>query len=113
MKTKQHKPRWWILYTLLIGVIGILVFESRDGLPAWANEFVGIGVVLGFFGVVAIWMIANQSTLADEEYTEYDDEELIVQEFPPQVTVEQRKSTVLGGYFASDPAQGYANVSKN
>lgn len=111
MEMKQRKPGWWILYALLISVIGALALESWDGLPSWANEFAGIGIVLGFFSVVAVWVSVNTPFLEEEDYRKHDNEELRVYEYPLQPTEEKTAST--GGNFDTELAKGHMNATRN
>ncbi len=83
MPRKQRKPAWFILYFLVIFMIVALVLEGRDGLPGWANEWLGIGIVLFVFGAMALWVHLNAGGLLDEEMKETQFEEFDITEYPP------------------------------
>ena len=84
MSTKQCKPSWWVLYALLVLMIVAFVFESKDGLPPWANQVADIGIVLVVFGAMALWVRLNLSALTAEEFEQAGSEEWRVEEYLPQ-----------------------------
>lgn len=84
MPRKQRKPAWFILYVLVVLMIVALVLEGKDGLPGWANELVGIGIVFFVFGSIALWVHLNTAALMDEEIERAKHEELVITEYPPK-----------------------------
>ena len=84
MPRKQRKPAWFILYFLVVLMIVALVLEGKDGLPGWANDALGIGIVLFVFGSMALWVHLNTGALLDEEVKRYRNEEFIFTEYPPK-----------------------------
>jgi hypothetical protein len=84
MSKKHNKPAWWVLYILVVVMIGALIAESRDGLPSWANEIGGIGILLIFFALVVIWLSVNASALWEEESELAKRENYRIREYDPE-----------------------------
>jgi hypothetical protein len=84
MPRKQRKPAWFILYFLIVFMIVALVLEGKDGLPGWANEGLGIGIVLFVFGSIALWVHLNTAALLDEEIERAKHEKYVITEYPPK-----------------------------
>lgn len=85
MLSKQKKPAWFILYALVISMIAVFMFENKDGLPTWANEFVTFGIVLFVFGAMLVWAQVNSSALWEDELKNIRPGEYRIQEYPPQI----------------------------
>lgn len=83
MPKKQHQSSWFVLYILVVVMLVALVLEGRDGLPAWANEVVGIGIVLFVFGVIALWVHLNAAALINEELERAGHENLQITVYLP------------------------------
>ncbi len=81
MNKKHRKPAWWILYVLLVIMIGGLLLESRDGLPNWAHQVAEITIVLLFFGSVGFWLHINGPALWEEEIYKTSQESYHVEEY--------------------------------
>ncbi len=84
MPKKHGKPAWFILYMLVILMIAALVLEGRDGLPGWANELVGIGIIFFILGAIALWVYLNTTALLDEEVERAKHGELEITDVPPK-----------------------------
>lgn len=83
MSKQKRKPLWLIPIALLFAVLGVLVLLGRDGLPGWANETVGIAVVLFLFAGMAVWFHLSMPAFLDEELEQSKHEEITVAEYLP------------------------------
>ncbi len=83
MSKKQRKPIWLIPYSFVVLMIVALILEGKDGLPGWANEVAGIGIVIIVFGAIALWVHFNTATLLDEEMERSKHEKITITEYLP------------------------------
>lgn len=67
METKR-KPNWWLLYLTVPLMIILLLLQARMSSPPEIHEALGFGIVLGCFGLMAVWVQANQAALMNEEF---------------------------------------------
>jgi hypothetical protein len=59
----QRRPAWWMLYALVPVMGGLLLLESRASLsPGW-HKAVQIGIILFVYGLVWVWIRANDGAL--------------------------------------------------
>ncbi|MBI5030026.1 MAG: hypothetical protein HZB51_05830 [Chloroflexi bacterium] len=86
MLKQQSKPKWFLLYALVVLMIGVFVFEGKDGLPSWANELVSFGIVIFVFTAMILWVHINSSALWQEELRNIHPEEFRIHEYPPRLT---------------------------
>ena len=86
MLKKQSKPKWFILYALVVLMIAAFVIEGKDGLPSWANELVDFGIVIFVFATMIFWIRMNASTLWQDELSNIRPEEFHIREYPPLAT---------------------------
>ena len=63
MKTKTLRPAWWMLYVLLIGMMGLILLESQDGASNSAHAVIDGIIIVGFFGALLGWVHFNESAL--------------------------------------------------
>jgi hypothetical protein len=106
MNPKRSKASWWVLYVLVFVMIGMLLLESVDGLPSWANDVAGIGIVITVFGTMILWVRANASTLMEDERASAGVEEYRITVIPPQASAESS-----GEDDANDPKDTGANLT--
>jgi hypothetical protein len=52
MTHKQPRPAWWLLYTLMPVMGGLLLVESRASLSPGGHKAVQVGIVLFTYGLV-------------------------------------------------------------
>ena len=83
MKTKTIRPAWWMLYVLLIGMIGLILLESQDGASNSAHAVIDGIIVVGFFGWLLVWMHINGSALERDEMEHASLSEYHVTEYEP------------------------------
>ena len=67
MGAKIRRPGWWMLFVLLIGMLGLILLESQDGVPNSVHEIIDGAIIVGFFGTLLGWMHYNQSALEQAE----------------------------------------------
>ncbi len=65
---KGSKPSWWLLYLTVPLMIGALVVESQLAASVEAHRVMEFGIVVVGFGLMWLWVRANESALAYEEY---------------------------------------------
>ena len=92
MSQKRRKPTWSILYALVVLMIVALVLLGKDGLPPWANEAVGIGIVIFVFSMMALWVHLNTSALLNEEMERAKYEKLVITVYPPKQPAKKMRS---------------------
>jgi hypothetical protein len=59
MTHKQPRPAWWLLYTLMPVMGGLLLVESRASLSPGGHKAVQVGIVLFTYGLVWLWLRVN------------------------------------------------------
>ncbi len=65
---KGNKPNWWLLYLTVPLMIGALVVESQLGASEEAHRVMEFGIVVVCFGLMWLWVRANESALVYQEY---------------------------------------------
>lgn len=63
MSTRKNKAHWWQLYAMLLGLVGAFLLELRLGLTGTANIVAQLGILFVFYGLIHVWMGANQRAL--------------------------------------------------
>jgi hypothetical protein len=84
MPRKQRRLVWFILYILVVLMVVAIVLGAKDGLPGWANDAMGIGIVFFVFGSLALWVHLNTSALLDEEIERAKHDRLVITVNPPK-----------------------------
>ncbi len=64
---RKRKPNWWMLYALIPSMPILLVIEGRIPESALEHRLMEFGIVVFVFGLVALWVHANESVLIEEE----------------------------------------------
>jgi hypothetical protein len=64
---KQPRPAWWLLYTLMPVMGGLLFLESRASLSAGGLKAVQIGIIFFVYGLVWVWVRANDVSLLHDD----------------------------------------------
>ncbi len=95
MESKIRKPGWWLLFVLLIGMLGLILLESQDGVPNSVHEIIDGVIVIGFFGALMGWLHINRSALEQIEiehaslgefyFVEYEPQRPPVSKTPPEI----------------------------
>jgi hypothetical protein len=62
------KPRWWLLYLTLPLMIGLFVLEGRLTEPDIVHRILELGIVIVCFGLMAVWVRANEDALIIEGF---------------------------------------------
>ena len=66
MGKERQRPSWWQLW-LLLPALGILAFlEARALLSPAGHRVVEVAIILVVYGLVSIWVRANQARLLRE-----------------------------------------------
>ncbi len=65
---KGNKPSWWLLYLTVPLMIGALIAESQLEASIEAHRVMEFGIVVVGFGLMWLWVQANESALAEQEY---------------------------------------------
>jgi hypothetical protein len=64
----DRQPVWWVLYTVVPLMGGLLVLEHRASLSPAGHRFAQIGIVLCIYGLVWLWLRANTLALLRVAY---------------------------------------------
>lgn len=65
---RTKKPNWWLLYLTVPLMVILLVLQGEIPSPASVHEILEIGIVLACFGLMAVWVQANQAALMNEQF---------------------------------------------
>ncbi len=65
-----HKPRWWFLYALVPFMAGLVIFEHDLVLDLLGHQLVQLGILGFVFGMMALWVRANEGNLIEESAEE-------------------------------------------
>ena len=65
---KRQNPRWWLLYLTMPLMIGLLVLEGRLPEPPVVHQIMEMGIVIVCFGLMAVWVHANEGARVNEEF---------------------------------------------
>ena len=84
MESRIRKPTWWLLFVLLIGMLGLILLESQDGVPNTVHEMIDGVIVIGFFGSLLGWLHLNRSDLEEAELEHTSLSEFHVVEYDPK-----------------------------
>ncbi len=69
MITQTARPKWWQVYLALPLLIVLFIFDNRLKISGRGHQAVQIGIILLVYGLVHLWLKANQAALA--EYGQY------------------------------------------
>ncbi len=89
MSRKTRSPAWWVLFVLLLGMLGLLILESRDGASNPAHEITDIVIVLAFFGAMLAWIHFNLAAIAENELDQTETGEFHIEVYPPSDSAAQ------------------------
>jgi hypothetical protein len=67
MDTKHHKPNWWLLFLLIPLMLALLVVVPQFFRASLSGEIADGTVVVAIFGLMLLWVRANESALVWEE----------------------------------------------
>ncbi len=65
----QHKRKWWLLFAIFPLSVGLLWLDGRLTLQPQGHQLLEMGIVLISFGLMALWVRANQAEIARESAT--------------------------------------------
>jgi hypothetical protein len=60
---KPKHPHWNTLYGVMVGVVLVLLLEHHLHLNALGHQITLLLVVLGVYGVIGLWIVANAAAL--------------------------------------------------
>lgn len=69
MNTQTARPKWWQVYLTLPLLISLFIFDGRLKISERGHQAVQIGIVLLVYGLVHLWVNANQAALT--KYSQY------------------------------------------
>jgi hypothetical protein len=67
---RKRRPNWWMLYALIPAMPILFLIEGRIPESALEHRLMEFGIVLFVFGLIALWVHANESALIEEEMTD-------------------------------------------
>jgi hypothetical protein len=87
----DRQPVWWLLYTLVPLMGGLLVLEHQAALSSAGHKLAQIGIVLCIYGLVWLWLRASTLALLRVPYNTYgktyvDEEDRAAQPLRPHRT---------------------------
>jgi hypothetical protein len=65
----QHKAKWWLLFAIFPLSAGLLWLDGRLTLQPQGHQLLETGIVLLSFGLMALWVRANQTAGIEEPAT--------------------------------------------
>jgi hypothetical protein len=69
MTTRTARPKWWQVYLTFPLLIALFIFDNRLKISERGHQAVQIGIVLLVYGLVHLWLKANEAALSD--YRQY------------------------------------------
>lgn len=67
MKKGLIHPKWWLLYLSIAGVLGLFWLEVKSSFSQAIHTWVEVGLVFVLYGLVMVWLNANERALFSEE----------------------------------------------
>ena len=67
MKKSPKKPNAWVLFSILPFMAALLWLDGDLRIPVAVHQILEIGIVLLAFGLMALWVHANQAALIEED----------------------------------------------
>ncbi len=64
---RKFKPNWWLLYLTVPLMIGLLFLEGHLQASPQVHRIMEFGIVVIGFGLMAMWVRANEGALVNEE----------------------------------------------
>jgi hypothetical protein len=69
MTTRTARPKWWQVYLTFPLLIALFIFDNRLKISERGHQAVQIGIILLVYGLVHLWLKANEAALSD--YRQY------------------------------------------
>lgn len=66
----MHKPNYWLLYGILPLMTGLFWLDSRIRVASNGHQWLQAAIVLLGFGLMTVWLRANQAARIDESSTQ-------------------------------------------
>lgn len=66
---QNPKPSWWLLYAIVPLMLGALVWNALYGDKGEWGDIVDVAILAGGFGLMLLWLKANQTALWVDELT--------------------------------------------
>lgn len=63
---RSLRPKWWMLFLTVPLMLGLLVVEGHLPIPPAAHQIAEPAIVLAGFGLMGLWVSANQGAMMDE-----------------------------------------------
>ncbi len=64
---QRNKPNWWLVVLTVPLMIGLLLLQSRLQAAPEVHRIMEFGIVVVGFGLMAMWVSANEGALENEE----------------------------------------------
>jgi hypothetical protein len=65
MNTSTAHPKWWQVYLTLPLLTALFIFDNRLKISERGHQAVQIGIILLVYGLVHLWLKANEAALSD------------------------------------------------
>lgn len=67
MKQGPLRPKWWILYLLIVLILGLFWLQAKAPLSEAVHTWLEVGLILLLYGSMMAWLKANEYALWMEE----------------------------------------------
>jgi hypothetical protein len=74
MKKDFTRPKWWLLYLSNVLVLGFFWLEVKASLSETGHKLVEVGLVIILYGLMMVWIKANEVGLMNEDWEKYKKE---------------------------------------
>ncbi len=64
---RSGRPRWWILYGMGVGLIGLIAVVETGVPPGGLRSGLEIAAVIGVFRLMAIWIRRNHDSIRQDD----------------------------------------------
>jgi hypothetical protein len=86
MTNNSARPKWWQVYLTFPLLIVLFILDGRLKLSARGHQAVQIGIVLIVFGLIHLWLKANEISLAKIDQTQFHGTVTVIRIPPHQLS---------------------------
>lgn len=71
MSNRPGRPKWWVLSILVVFIFILFGLEVRAPFTRIGHTVVEVGLVFVLYGLMMVWLRANEAALSIEERNKY------------------------------------------
>jgi hypothetical protein len=71
MSNRPGRPKWWVLYILVVFIFILFGLEVRASFTQIGHTVAEIGLVIILYGLMMVWLRANEAALSSEERNQH------------------------------------------